>query len=423
MENENIDINNTKKQRMLVTTLCFLLLLHLIPFDAFAFDRRQPQFKSDSSYLVLPLPVAVPGIGEMVVFTGMASNIADTNIDIAAMSVSGDVEGYLVGVYDLHLISETLILDVDHASVSKIAFNNYSARGMNTEKDDYTILEFNQQIDDYAKLELSLFERRVELSIKYTGSEVTLKRILDNDGNLQTEFDDPSPQSTARTTMSFLIDYTDDYLDPRKGIRLELHRSNSPPTSENEPDFSVVDKKINLYIPFGDSVVWAFHAMTSDAEVTEAGVTDPDQIANELGLPCYDTCTQNEKNLVDRISVERENGSATALGGMNLLRSYSLDRFQGAHSGYFSTELRYNISNEVTPFDFWIWKDISTSIQWTVFYDLGSVAETQEGLWEESAYSVGTGLRMIAGSGYVYRADWATGEEGSNMTVVFAYPW
>jgi hypothetical protein len=32
-------------------------------------------------------------------------------------------------------------------------------------------------------------------------------------------------------------------------------------------------------------------------------------------------------------------------------------------------------------------------------------------------------IGMIAGSGYVYRADWATGNEGSNLTVVFEYPW
>lgn len=33
------------------------------------------------------------------------------------------------------------------------------------------------------------------------------------------------------------------------------------------------------------------------------------------------------------------------------------------------------------------------------------------------------GIRMIAGSGYVYRAEVATGKEGAELTVVFDYPW
>ena len=422
MKNKITAVNNTRNHGVFIVTLCFLLFF--ISLDSVAFDRRQSQFKSDSSYLILPAPYSAPGVGQGIAFTGMAANIADTYLDLVVMKATGDAEGLLLGIYDFHLISETLILDIDHTSVSKVAFNNYSARGMDTEKDDFTILNFNQQIEKYGKLRLSLFERRVEMSIKYTNTEATINKIFDNEGNLQTEFDNPSPQSMEKTTASFLLDLTDDYLDPRKGVRIEVQKSNSPPTSESESDYYIVDKKLNFYIPFGDRFVWAFHAMTSDAEVTKTGVTGPDNIANELGLSCvYDTCTQNEKNLIERIIVERERGTATTLGGFNLLRSYPLDRFQGAHVGYLSTEFRFNFSDKVTPFDFWIWKDISTSIQWVMFYDLGTVAETQQDLWKDSANSIGTGIRMIAGSGYVYRADWATGKEGSNVTVVFAYPW
>ena len=41
----------------------------------------------------------------------------------------------------------------------------------------------------------------------------------------------------------------------------------------------------------------------------------------------------------------------------------------------------------------------------------------------EYAESIGTGLRKFAGSGYVYRADWATEKEGAEITVVFQFPW
>ncbi len=422
MIKENSHINNTIAQRILLVTLWSLLLL--IPFDAFAIERRQAQFKSDSSYLILPLPISVPGIGQMVVFTGLAANIADTNLDLAAMKAVGDAEGYMLWLSDLHLISETLILEYYHSSVSKSAITNHSERGMDTQKDDYTILGINQQEEDFGSIRLSLFDRRFELFTEYVRGSSTINKIMDNEGNVQTEFENPSAQSTEKTTTGILIDYTDDYLDARKGVRLHIQRSHSPRTDDNASDFYIIDKELEIYIPIGDYSVWAFHAMTSDAEVTKTGVTDPDKIADELGLSCnYDVCTQDEKNLIDHKIVERKNGTVEALGGMDRLRSYPENRFQGAHVRYFSTEFRFNFANKVTPFNFWIWKDISTSIQWAFFYDLGTIAESQEDLWKKSAYSVGTGLRMITASGNVYRADWATGKEGSELTVIFEYPW
>jgi outer membrane protein assembly factor BamA len=295
---------------------------------------------------------------------------------------------------------------------------------MDTEKNDYTILNFNQYDEDYWKLNLSLFDRRAEIFIEYSRVKATLDKILDNEENIQSEFDDPSAQTTEMTTTGLVLDYTDDYMDAKKGVRLEVQRSNSPPTSEDDSDFFVIDKELKIYVPIGDYNVLAFHAMYSDAEVNKMGVTDPDKIANELGLDCdYNTCSQTEKNLIDRTIVEREKGTATTLGGYNLLRSYPLDRFQGAHMRYYSTEFRFNFANEVTPFDFWIWKDISTSLQWAFFYDWGTVAETEQDLWEKTAYSIGTGFRLVAASGYVYRVDWAMGKEGSNVTMVFEYPW
>lgn len=422
MKKNKVRFQNRKNQRVLFVILCFLLFL--IPCTAFSIERRQAQFKSDSSYLVLPAPISVPGVGEMIVYTGLAANIADTYLDIAAMKATGDAEGTMLWLSDFHLISETLIFELYHISVSKFAANNYRERGMDNGKDDYTILSFSQQEESFGNVRLSLFERRVELFYEFSKNEVTIDKILDNEGVVQTEFDNPSPQSIETTTTGFLLDYTDDYLDPRKGVRLAVQRSNSPPINGDESDFSVINRKLNIYIPVGDHSVLAFHGLYSNAEVSEAGSIDPDAIVDELGLSCsYDTCSQNEKNLIDRMIVERKNGTAVTLGGMDRLRSYPMDRFQGAHVGYFSTEFRFNFANEVTPFDFWIWKDVSTSIQWVLFYDRGTVAETQQDLWSESADSIGTGIRMIAGSGYVYRADWATGEEGSNLTVVFEYPW
>lgn len=402
--------------------LCCILILAAGRLAAF--ERRQEQFKSNGSYLILPAPYSAPGVGQGIVYTALAANIADTYVDVWAMRATGAAEGYMLGLYDLFPLTDVLYFDFHKIMVSKVAFNNYSARGIETEKDDYTILQYNQMDENFGSVRLTLFERRAEAYMEYMRTEATIKKILDNEGEVQTEFEDPSSQSVEQTKTGFRLDITDDYLDPRMGVRFEMQKIHSPPIDDDESDYYVINRKLSVYIPVLEHSVLAFFGMSSDATVTKVGETDPDIIASDLGLACsYDDCSENEQNLVDRIVVEREKGTATKLGGFDYLRSYPLDRFQGAFVRYYSTELRFNFANEVTPFNFWIWKDISTSIQCVLFYDWGTVAETEEELGEDSADSVGLGLRMVAGSGYVYRADWATGKEGSNVTVVFQYPW
>ncbi|MCZ6749217.1 MAG: hypothetical protein O7D96_07980, partial [SAR324 cluster bacterium] len=104
-------------------------------------------------------------------------------------------------------------------------------------------------------------------------------------------------------------------------------------------------------------------------------------------------------------------------------RSYPQDRFQGAHTAFYGAEFRWNLTDELTPFDYLFWKDVRTGIQLAFFGETGTVAESRGKLWDESRESYGMGLRLITGSGSVYRADYATGDEGGELTVFFFYPW
>ena len=54
---------------------------------------------------------------------------------------------------------------------------------------------------------------------------------------------------------------------------------------------------------------------------------------------------------------------------------------------------------------------------------MGSVSETERQIWSETRYSYGAGVRLVAGSGSVYRADVAYGDEGAEVIVFFFYPW
>ena len=57
------------------------------------------------------------------------------------------------------------------------------------------------------------------------------------------------------------------------------------------------------------------------------------------------------------------------------------------------------------------------------FAETGTVAETIGELWQESRSSYRVGVRMVTGSGSIYRFDVAAGEEGSEVTLFFFCPW
>ena len=82
-----------------------------------------------------------------------------------------------------------------------------------------------------------------------------------------------------------------------------------------------------------------------------------------------------------------------------------------------------NFKQEVAPFNYFFWKDVRTGLQVALFGEVGSVSETPAALWHETRYSYGAGLRLVAASGSVYRADLANGNEGTEFTVFFFYPW
>ncbi|MCW9026585.1 MAG: hypothetical protein OQJ77_04645, partial [Thiovulaceae bacterium] len=122
------------KQYKLKYSMNKLILVFIVVFllnlsSAFAIERRGPQFLTESSYLVFPLPYSLPGIGEGVMVTALGGNIYDTNIDAYAIAISGDAEGIVAAVEDIHILPKFLILDIMHQNISKAVVNNYDTRG------------------------------------------------------------------------------------------------------------------------------------------------------------------------------------------------------------------------------------------------------------------------------------------------------
>lgn len=406
--------------------LLFFYLAVLGSTSLFGIERRGPQFLTESSYLIFPLPYSIAGIGQGMILTGLAGNIDDTNIDAYALGITGDAEGTMVAVEDIHLLPELLILDVSRQDISKAVVNFYETRGMDSRKDAYKLIEVNKVATDTAKLTLSLFDRRLELYGAHFSQIAHIIKLSDSKGNLIAALDDPYISKSEANRIGLLIDYTDDRQDPERGIRFNIEQVSSPNRAKNDPQFYTIDKSLTLYFPIAAQATWAFYAFQSDAYVTKSGVTDPTIIRQELNFNCQPTdvqCLVAEQQMVDTFIASRKNGTATSLGGENRLRSYPGNRYNGAHSRHFATELRWNISEEVKPFNFGIWKDVATGIQLALFYESGSVSEKPGDLGKITRDSYGAGMRLVSASGYVYRADYATGDEGSEMTVIFSYPW
>jgi len=390
-------------------------------------DRRKEQFETSYAYAAFPLPYVLPGIGKGLSLVGGAMNIANTYTDAYGVIYGGDVGGIAVGVSDIHIIPRTLILDVGVGAVNKATIQNYSERGMNTDKDNYLLLEIDNSEYYGGRLTATFLERRFELYGAWYGGASKLHGIRDKDGNVIVEAQGASRRQFHTSLVGTRVDLTDDYDDPRRGVRFDISRSSSPP-SDSGPDYSVMDYNATAYLPIGRRSTWAFNYLRSDAVVSRKGETDPAKIQAQQGINCSDpslTAQQQQycTDVVNMMVANNTYGTATSLGGFSRLRSYPQGRYRGAYTRFYGTEFRWNLTDENMPFDLFIMKDIRTSLQLAAFYELGSTADLQSDVGKTWRESYGLGFRMVTASGVVFRADLAYGYEGIVPAIFIGYPW
>jgi len=410
----------------------FLLLLlsyassSLAEFSLTDIERRKPQFPTDAAHLFVPLPYSMPGIGQGYFLMGYLSNMYDTTADLAVISTQGDARGNLIQLDEIPLITDRLHLNLFGMDISSATVNDYETRGMDSSQEGYNLLELGRVKQGSAELSLSFWDRRLALSARYANVHNELDAIRNSDGDVLTRFSSPYVTKGIQRSLGMMLDLTDDYQDPRRGLRLRLGVQDHPAANTDAADYYVTDASLLYYLPVNRTDTLAFNYYRSDAHIRSTGLLDADAIRSDLGSTCdpLDTaCLDAEAQRVQNILDERRYGTATSLGGKDRLRSYPDGRFSGAHMAFVGVEFRTNFIQETTPFDYFIWKDIRTGVQLALFGELGTVAETNDALWQERRSSYGIGARIITASGSVYRADWATGSEGSEFTVFFFYPW
>lgn len=390
-------------------------------------DRRKDQFPKIPAYLLVPLPYSYPGIGQGAFLMGNFSNLFNTTTDFLAMYVVGDAGGYIGLLDEAPLINERLFLSVYYQNINRAVVNNYDIRGMEgTNKDDFNLLDMSLALQRSAELSLSFFDRRLEFGYSYSADEYEIQAIRDHDGKIISELDEPFVSEETSQHFSVTVDLTDDFLDPKRGLRFSLGFVDFPAKHAEDPSYYVLSYKALAYIPMFESDTLVLNYYQSDAHVRKKGNTNEVEIRDELGLDCEPTdteCLETEQKLVDSFVNRRTNGTAASLGGNERLRSYPQGRFNGGHTAFFGAEYRWNFVQETKPFNYLFWKDVRTGIQLALFAEMGSVAEKERQIWSETRYSYGAGVRLVAGSGSVYRADVAYGDEGAEVIIFFFYPW
>jgi outer membrane protein assembly factor BamA len=259
-----------------------------------------------------------------------------------------------------------------------------------------------------------------------------LKSIRDKAGNVIIESQDPHRERGRTVLVGSRLDLTDDYQDPRRGFRIDVTRSNSPPL-DSGPDFYVMDYNATAYIPLGRRSTWAFNYLRSDAYVTKQGETDRTKLEQQQGIACdtiSDPDPQKQQELrrfcnevIDNMIANNTYGTATSLGGFNRLRSYPQSRFKGAHTVFYGTEVRWNLTDETTPFNIFIMKDVRTAVQLSLFYETGSTSDSRSELGDIMRDSYGFGVRIVTASGVVFRGELGFGREGIAPAIFIGYPW
>jgi hypothetical protein len=413
--------------------ICFVIVLaaafaaqSAFAEDSFPPDRRKSQFMNDRGYYVFPMPYSIPGVGEGFGVMGIGMNLGGSYTDIFGFALAGSLPGQGLGVTDIHIVPKTIILDLTTIQFGTSSITSYQQRGMQSNEHDFSYLQFDHYGFTGGRLTATFLDRRLEV---YGGGYrigSQLDKVLDPNGN--TILDIQNSQTWRTNVYGFGLrgDLTDDYYDPRRGVRLDVGRWWSPPASNSDPDFYRMEYNATAYFPLGKHSTWLFNYFRSDAHVRRQGETDPLVIEKDQGLNCGSLigadrtkCEQIVQNIVDANTY----GTATGLGGTSRLRSYPDGRFLGAHTAFYGTEVRWTLTEEAHPFDIFIAKDVRTVLQVALFYEMGSAADKRDELGDVYRSSYGAGFRMVTASGIVLRADVATGREGIETTILVGYPW
>jgi len=348
------------------------------------YDARRP-----NEYLLIPAVASLPGTGVFLGVIGSASNLGDTGVDLAAAMAqsidNSDITIRALAFQNIPLYLKGLELDYQLAHI-KLGNLQIFLPGRNSP--NFTIpitAEFDVQ---FLMPKLHLFERRVQA---YYGLGFFEGYDFDAQGN-----EVPFARHSARA--GFTLDFTDDLVDPRQGIRFGMVSSMRAPSHSplgrnsrttdlfgNRDDVRTRQYLLNVYAPFTERL----HAAWSNQAFTASG---------------------------------REGTGEVVSGGELPLRGYPGGRWSDRFGFFSGLELRYDYPMN-RMLDLWIVHGVLEGLQYAAFYEVGQVnPHWNRMLVKELHHSRGAGVRALF-QAIVLRFDLASSDEGPqfHLTIDHAF--
>jgi hypothetical protein len=408
-------------------TKLWLIFCFFMPSMALAFEfppeRSKSEAETELGWMVAPLPIVVEGIGTGIPVVAFISNAyKNTDLQMAKTFFKGDFEVNLFNISKFPVIDEHLFFSLG-ATDLLMPFRSYN-RGIESGKEDYyqTLEKYNSS---FVTFQSQFFQQRLEVLLSYSTGGTKIDKIYDVDGNSFQNIQSPK-RSWIDSTIGTQIDLTDNHLDPHEGLRFELLHSFSNYGLNELSDYKVNDLNITTYFPFFETHTLLFNAFHSRSYISAQGLVDETELRNKFSLGCAlemeaDACRNAETKHINYWQKRNQSGKATALGGLNRMRAYSLGRFYAANSANYALEYRLNYSEQRIPINWILIGGIRTVLQTSFFYETGGVSDDLSELHKNMRTSYGVGFRAII-SGLIYRFDLAGGDDGIAPTLFINYP-
>lgn len=412
-----------------VQFVCLVIIALMTGTPANAFDipdRRRDQFGHDFGYYLYPIVGDIPGLGTAAGAGATVINMADSDTDFTAFKIDGDFSASGYALLNYHAIDKRLILDAGYYDydVAPVSYR----RGIDSDPDDFILPRANGSYL-IGQATLTFDQRRVEVYYRIFSGTQQVTEVRDKDGVAFSSVDN-TVYDAVNQAIGLSLDYTDDNLDPRKGLRFETV-ANLPKINDTlSSKYFTIDYNFTGYIPFRKIDTLVFNFFLSNAYVTDEGETDFDTLQALDGLNCssipagpeHDSCLATEEKFINERIQSNEHGTATSLGGTQRLRSFDNGRYYAGNSLHYGLEYRWNLTDARTAFDWKIAKGVRTGLQLAAFYESGTVNDDSSKLFSNHRHSYGLGFRVVL-EGLIIRADYGKGEEGNTFQLFLDYPW
>ncbi len=127
---------------------------------------------------------------------------------------------------------------------------------MDTEKNDFKYAIGNYWDFDAPTFKLTFYDRMLEFGLGLNKQKGKFEKFVAPDkddptkqGETVATFDPPLEQTISdKVEFSTRIDYTDDYKDPRKGIRNIFYYDVQNASKDSEPSFDVLTNDLQIYL-------------------------------------------------------------------------------------------------------------------------------------------------------------------------------